>query len=114
MSNIKAVLFALALSAGSIISTPASAAQVSPWATVAAIQVGWVLDRMLVFPNVATLTNPGFCPLVTNGYIINEADPDHKTSYDMLIAAKIYNRQVSFVIDGCFQQRPRIVSVSLR
>lgn len=114
MSNIKAVLLALALSAGSIISTPASAAEFTPWATVATIQDGWVVDRMLVFHNVATLTNPGFCTLVTNGYIINETDPVRKTSYDMLIAAKIYNKQVAFVIEGCYQQRPRIVSIMLR
>ena len=114
MSKIKAMLFALALSAGASISAPANAAQGTPWATVVAIQDGWVVDRMLVFHNVPNLTNPGGCPLVTNGYIISETDPVRKTSYDMLIAAKIYNRQVAFVIEGCFQQRPRIVSVSLR
>jgi hypothetical protein len=114
MNKSKAMLIALALSVGAIISASANAAQVTPWATVVALQDGWVVDRMLVFHNVATLTNPGGCSIVTNGYIISEADPVRKTSYDMLIAAKIYNKQVAFVIDGCFQQRPRIVSVAIR
>ena len=114
MSKSKAMLFALALTAGAIISTPANAAAVTPWATVVAIQDGWVVDRMLVFHNVTTLTNPDNCPIVTNGYIIKETDPVRKTSYDMLIAAKVHFRQVSFVISGCFEGRPRIVSVSLR
>ncbi len=115
MNKSKAMLFALALSIGTIISAPANAAPTwTPWTTVASIQAGWVLDQMLVFPNALTLINPGNCPIVTNGYIIKDTDPDRKTSYDMLIAAKVNNRQVAFVIDGCVQQRPRIVSVSLR
>jgi hypothetical protein len=115
MINSKTMLLAAALSAGASLSAPANAAPTwSPWSTVVSMQVGWVLDRMLVFPNVRSLTNPGNCPLVTNGYIIKETDPDRKTSYDMLIAAKVNNRQVAFVVDGCFEQRPRIISVSLR
>ncbi|MEQ1558252.1 MAG: hypothetical protein ABL933_04850 [Methyloglobulus sp.] len=114
MNKIKAILFAVVLSAGAIFSVPANALGTTPWATVAAIQDGWVVDRMLVFPNTPTLTNPDGCPLVTNGYIIKETDPVHKTSYDMLIAAKVNNRQVAFVLDGCFEGRPRIISVSLR
>lgn len=114
MSESKSMLIALAISAYAIISAPANAAENTPWATVVAIQNGWVVDRMLVFHNVPTLTNPGSCPLITNGYIINETDPVRRTSYDMLIAAKVYGRQVAFVIDGCFQGRPRIISVALR
>jgi len=110
----KKMLFALALTAEAIISAPANAAQATPWATVAAIQDGWVVDRMLVFHNDPNMTNPDICPIVTNGYIIKETDPVRKTSYDMLIAAIANSRQVSFVIDGCFAGRPRIVSVSLR
>lgn len=110
----KAMLFALALTAGAIISAPANAAQGTPLVNVVAIQDGWVVDRMLVFPDVTPLTNPDNCPIVTNGYIIKETDPVRKTSYDMLIAAKINFRQVAFVISGCFEGRPRIVSVSLR
>lgn len=114
MSKGKSMLIALAISADAIISAPANAAEVTPLATVVAIQNGWVVDRMLVFHNVSTLTNPNNCPIVTNGYIINETDPVRRTSYDMLIAAKVNGRQVAFVIDGCFQGRPRIVSVTLR
>jgi hypothetical protein len=114
MSKGKAMLFALALLAGAIISAPANAAEVTPLATVVAIQSGWVVDRMLVFHNLPTLVNPDGCTLVTNGYIIKETDPARRTFYDMLIAAKVNGRQVAFVIGGCFDNRPRIVSVILR
>jgi hypothetical protein len=114
MNKNKAILLALAISFGELISIPAKAAEFTPPATVAFLQVGFVVDRMLVFHNLPTLTNPNNCPIVTNGYIISETDPDRKTSYDMLIAAKTFTRSVQLVIDGCFQGRPRIVSVVLR
>jgi hypothetical protein len=114
MSKGKSMLFALALLAGAIISAPANAAQWTPLGTVEAIQSGWVVDRMLVFHS-APMVNPGNqCTVLTNGYIIKETDPARKTFYDMLIAAKVNFRQVAFVVEGCFEGRPRIVSVSLR
>lgn len=113
MSKGKSMLFALVLLVGMITSVQVRAAEVTPWATVVAIQSGWVVDRMLVFHNGAVV-NPDGCSLVTNGYIIKETDPARKTFYDMLIAAKVNSRQVSFVIEGCFELRPRIISVSLR
>ena len=108
------MLLAFVLLAGAMMSAPAHAAEGTPWGTVMAIQSGWVVDRMLVFHSLPTLVNPDGCSLVTNGYIIKETDPARKTFYDMLIAAKTSARQVAFVIDGCFENRPRIVSVSLR
>ena len=119
MSKSKSLLLTLAISIGAIISSSANATPtVTPVGKVRAIQNGWVVDRMLVFPGDVNgtpiaLTNPDLCPIFTNGYIINEADPVRRTSYDMLIAAKTWGRNVQFVVDGCFQGRPRIVSVSL-
>jgi hypothetical protein len=121
MSKSKALLLPLALSIGGLMLSPANAAPAAtPIIKVRAIQDGYVVDRMLVFPGDTTanrnpipLTNPNLCPIITNGYIINEADPVRKTSYDMLINAQVWSRNVQFVIDGCFQGRPRIVSVSL-
>jgi hypothetical protein len=86
----------------------------TPWARVTSMQVGWVVDRMLVFHNTPTLTNPNGCPIVTNGYIIKETDPDRKTSYAMLLSAVLNQREVAMVIDGCFEGRPRIISVAIR
>lgn len=91
-----------------------AAPQVTPWITLAALQSGWVVDRMLVFPSAGALVNPDGCPIVTNGYIINERDPARKTFYAMLVSALMNQREVNFVISGCFEQRPRIVSVSVR
>jgi hypothetical protein len=85
----------------------------SAWATIDTIQAGWVVDRMLVFHN-APMKNPDNCPIVTNGYIINEADPGRQTFYAMLISAVVSKKQVTFVVSGCFEQRPRIVSVAIR
>jgi hypothetical protein len=94
--------------------TLADAAQFTPWGRVTTLQNGWVVDRMLVFQGAGALTNPDGCPLVTNGYIINETDPDRRASYTMLLAAFLNQREVALVISGCFQQRPRIVSVAIR
>jgi len=78
------------------------------------MQVGWVVDRMLVFHNTPALTNPDGCPVINNGYIINETDAGRKTAYAMLLSALLNQREVAMVIDGCFQGRPRIISVSIR
>ncbi len=100
--------------AGTMASPSNAAPTFTPWARVLSMQVGWVLDRMLVFPNTPALTNPDFCPITTNGYIIKETDPDRKTSYAMLLSAVLNQREASMVIDGCFEGRPRIISVAIR
>ncbi len=100
--------------AGTMISPSIAAPTFSPWARVISMQVGWVVDRMLVFPNTPALTNPDGCPITTNGYIIKETDPDRKTSYAMLLSAVLNQREASMVIDGCFEGRPRIISVAIR
>jgi hypothetical protein len=90
-----------------------AAEAVTEWGNVEALQAGWVVDRMLVFHN-APLKNPDNCSITTNGYIINETDPGRQTFYAMLLSALVGKRQVAFVVSGCFEQRPRIVSVSIR
>lgn len=100
--------------AGTIIGPAHAAATFTPWARVNSMQVGWVVDRMLVFHNTPAMTNPNGCPITTNGYIINENDADRKTSYAILHSAVLNQREVSMVIDGCFEGRPRIVSVAIR
>ena len=100
--------------AGTMTSPSNAAPTFTPWARVLSMQVGWVLDRMLVFPNTPALTNPDGCSLVTNGYIIKETDPVRKTSYAMLLSAVLNQREVTMVIDGCFENRPRIISVAIR
>ena len=110
-----AVAAATFLGLAGTMTSPANATPTfTPFARVLSMQVGWVVDRMLVFPNTATLTNPDACPIVTNGYILKETDPDRKTSYAMLLSALLNQREVSMVIDGCFADRPRIISVAIR
>jgi hypothetical protein len=110
-----AIAAATALGLAGTMASPSSAAPAfSPWARILSMQVGWVVDRMLVFPNTPALTNPDGCAIVTNGYIIKETDPDRKTSYAMLLSALLNQREVSMVIDGCFEGRPRIISVAIR
>lgn len=109
----KRVIIALVLTLGA--AAPASAQAIfTPWARISHIQAGWVVDRMLVFHNTPAITNPGGCPLVTNGYIINETDPGRRTFYAMLLGALLNGREATFVVSGCFQSRPRIVSVAVR
>jgi hypothetical protein len=94
---------------------PAQAADAvsTEWGTVAALQAGWTVDRMLVFHN-APMKNPENCSLTTNGYIIEENAPGHQTFYAMLLGAVLNKKETAFVILGCFENRPRIVSVSIR
>lgn len=91
-----------------------AAAVFTPWGRISALQAGWVIDRMLVFPDTPVLTNPDNCPLVTNGYVINETDSGRNVFYAMLISALTTGRQVALVISGCFVDRPRIISVAMR
>jgi hypothetical protein len=83
------------------------------WAKVVSLQAGWTVDRMLVFHG-AQMKNPEGCSLTTNGYIIDESAPGHNTFYTLLLSAILNTRDVSLVIQGCFENRPRIVSVAIR
>jgi hypothetical protein len=92
----------------------AAAPVFTPWARITALQAGWVIDRMLVFLDTPVMSNPDNCPLVTNGYIINETDAGRNVFYAMLISALTTGKQVALVISGCFGDRPRAISVALR
>jgi hypothetical protein len=83
------------------------------WGTVVTLQAGWTIDRMLVFHS-APMKNPDNCSLITNGYIIDENASGHKTFYAMLLGALLNRRETALVISGCFENRPRIISVSIR
>jgi hypothetical protein len=96
-----------------MLAVPVYAAESSDWGRVVALQAGWTIDRMLVFHS-APMKNPDGCSLVTNGYIIDENAPGHKTFYALLLSALLNQREVAFVIGGCFENRPQIVSVSIR
>src|SRR5262245_52967378 len=85
----------------------------SDWGKVVSLQAGWTVDRMLVFHS-APMKNPDNCPLTTNGYIIDESAPGHRTFYALLLGAFLNGKETAFVISGCFEQRPQIVSVSIR
>ena len=110
-----AIATAAVLGLAGTMTSPANAVPTgTAFSRLIAVQVGWVVDRVLVFPNVPALMNPDGCPIVTNGYIIKETDPGRKTSYAMLLSALLNQREVAFVIDACFEGRPRIISVTIR
>jgi hypothetical protein len=89
--------------------------QVTPWGRVVSLQVGWVLDQMLVFMDTPPpLVNPDGCTVTTNGYVTNPAHAAHDMFHTMLMSALISGRQVAFVISGCYVDRPQIVSVSIK
>lgn len=77
------------------------------------LQAGWTVDRMLVFHG-AEMKNPEGCSLTTNGYIIDESAPGRSTFYTLLLSALLNTRDVALVIQGCFENRPRIVSVLIK
>jgi hypothetical protein len=89
-------------------------AQVTPWTTVVALQGGWGIDRMLVFPAAPIVNANPPCSILTNGYIVNETHTGHNLFNTMLMSALLNRREVAFVISGCYQDRPQIVSVSIR
>jgi hypothetical protein len=116
MSKTKTFLNRLVIALGLLgsVATVADAAQFTPWGRVRQLQNGWVVDRMLVWHGTGALTNPDGCSILNNGYIINENDPGHRTAYAMLLSAFLNQRDVTMVISGCFENRPRIVSVAVR
>jgi len=91
----------------------AAEAVFSDWGKVVTLQAGWTVDRMLVFHS-APMKNPDNCSLITNGYIIDESAPGHKTFYALLLGALLNGKETALVISGCFENRPQIVSVSIR
>lgn len=105
----------LALVANMTLAAPVRAADAvgTDWGKVLTLQSGWTIDRMLVFHS-APMKNPEGCSLTTNGYIIDENAPGHNTFNTLLLSALLNTREVSLVIQGCFENRPRIVSVSIR
>jgi hypothetical protein len=70
--------------------------------------------RMLVFHNMPMTNAEPPCNLLTNGYIVNESQTGHDLFNTMLLTALLNRREVQFVILGCFENRPQIVSVSIR
>ena len=105
----------LAVLANSALVIPADAADAvfTDWGKVITLQAGWTVDRMLVFHG-AEMKNPEGCSIVTNGYIIDESAPGRGSFYTLLLSALLNTRDVNFVIQGCFEDRPRIVSVSIK
>jgi hypothetical protein len=91
-----------------------AAPQVTSWGTLVALQGGWGVDRMLVFHSAPMVNADPPCGLLTNGYIVNESHPGHNLFNTMLMSALLNRREVTFVILGCFENRPQIVSVSIR
>ena len=89
-------------------------AQNTSWSTLVALQGGWAVDRMLVFHSAPMVNADPPCSVTTNGYIVNEAHTGHNLFNTMLMAALLNRREVAFVISGCYQDRPQIVSVSIR
>lgn len=90
------------------------AAQVTNWGTLVALQGGWGIDRMLVFHAIPIVNADPPCSITTNGYIVNETHSGHNLFNTMLLTALLNRREVQFVILGCYENRPQIVSVSIR
>lgn len=90
-----------------------AAATFTEFGFVNAMQAGWTIDRMLVFHS-KPMINPGNCSLLTNGYIVDENAPGHNLFNTMILSALLNKREVAFVIDGCKEDRPVIISVSIR
>jgi hypothetical protein len=110
--------------ANTMLASSVNAAESTDWGTVLRLQAGWTIDRMLVFHSKPTINpaNPvarkgapkGMCSLTTDGYIIDENAPGHNLFNTLVLSALLNGREVQFVIDGCKENRPQIVSVSIR
>lgn len=93
--------------------SPGLAQESSEFGLVTALQAGWTIDRTLVFHDKPML-NPGSCGIVTNGYIIDENAPGHNLFNAMVLSALMNQREVAFVVYGCYEDRPQIISVTVR
>lgn len=92
---------------------PCLAQEFTEFGLVTALQAGWTIDRTLVFHDKPML-NPGNCGIVTNGYIIDENAPGHNLFNTMILSALMNQREVAFVVFGCYEDRPQIISVTVR
>jgi hypothetical protein len=54
------------------------------------------------------------CPQMKDGYGTKAADPGHKLLHAELIGAYLHRKQVQVRVDGCWHDRPHIISVSVR
>ena len=97
-----------------VVLAPRANPEWSGWFTITALQAGWFVDQVLVFPN-APLVNPGGeCTIVNNGYTTDRNDSGHTLFHTMLLGALVNTREVNLVLYGCFEGRPKIISVSVR
>lgn len=105
--------FLLCLTGVSAYTPLASAQEWTDYGSVLQLQAGWVLDRTLVFHS-APIKNPDRCGLTSNGYIVDENALGRDTFNAMMLNALLNNKEAAFVIGGCKEDRPEIISVAIR
>ncbi|MGZ4019586.1 MAG: hypothetical protein ACXVJ5_11110 [Flavisolibacter sp.] len=127
----RTMLFALIVSLSIFIpnvSADSSKERVSEWGYITGFSTGWVEDSMAVYhtkPIVSTLQvtpttikdaplHAAPCDILTAGYITEPADSGHKLHHAAIIAAYLHHKQVRFTVLGCYNGKPKIISVELK
>ena len=59
------------------------------------------------------MVNPDNCP-VNVGYATNVNDPGHDLFHTVALSAFLNNKQVRFLVSGCWFGKPRLIAVGVR
>ena len=95
---------------GFLIAAPASAAPTTvPAAPITGLGGGWS-ENVLRARLDAPFVNPQGCS-ATDGYITDPTMSGSNLFHSMLMSAYMANKPVSLIVDGCYLDRPRIISV---
>jgi len=95
------------------------------WGQIDDLRSAWVQDAMGVHHSAPFVNSLRLSPLRTGGYVpecgttndgyaTSPADDNHKLNHAMLVGAFLHGKEVSFALQGCSYDRPRIIAVQVR
>lgn len=83
------------------------------WGQITQIEAGWVDDAASIRLSAAGMVNPSGCPTTDYGYMTSSADAGHSWFHTVALSALISGKPVALLIEGCFADKPRIISIKI-
>lgn len=84
----------------------------TPWTRITEIDGGWT-DPYMGIATAAAFVNPAACPWA-GLYNIDPQTAGYQLFDSMVISAFMAGKEVSFTIDGCTANRPKVIAVKVR
>ncbi|CCV09885.1 hypothetical protein [Mesorhizobium sp. STM 4661] len=91
-----------------------AAPQWTEWGQITSIEAGWVADAASLRHSSTTMVNPSACPTIDYGYMTNPDDAGHSWFHTIALSAFLNRKQVAFLVDGCYADKPRIISIKIQ